>query len=226
LILAGPFLLLTVVPLLAASLFGFDASIIGLIAIANALASSMDLLAIGMILWQVPPKALIRSKNWRTYWSDAALSPDAGRRRRLSLRIAGALSVVVLTGFAFCYVTVPLVDGYQKADIDLVQRDAEFEPGHGYQPAAEFSGRTGAFLYYGAYKGPGLPPDPFELYPMMWREGYRLRMQRAGYTVSLTSRIPDIIGRLYENTEEDNIIEVGRRGFRDSRGVRRPRRWR
>jgi hypothetical protein len=72
--LAAPFVVLTLLPLLgmallnAASINGGIVKHLGLLSLLNGIASSGDLVGLGLILAQVPRAATLQDKGWRTYW--------------------------------------------------------------------------------------------------------------------------------------------------------------
>jgi Putative zincin peptidase len=65
---ASPFLLLSVCPVLLFWITGKVLLSLVFVALVNGIGSSFDLLVIGMVLAQVPSNALIRNKGWITYW--------------------------------------------------------------------------------------------------------------------------------------------------------------
>ena len=67
-ILAMPLLAISFGPVALCAVFGIESPHLALISLLNALASGGDLLAIILVLTQVPPGAVIRQLDWRTVW--------------------------------------------------------------------------------------------------------------------------------------------------------------
>jgi hypothetical protein len=67
-VLAMPSIVLTVLPLLACSLFDYGSVTLGFISAMNALAAGGDALAISLFVAQVPPGGTIQNNGWRSYW--------------------------------------------------------------------------------------------------------------------------------------------------------------
>jgi len=63
-----PFLLISVLPMLAFSIIGPPPFWLGLVVVVNALISGGDLVAFGIVAFQLPRKALIRHQSWDAYW--------------------------------------------------------------------------------------------------------------------------------------------------------------
>ncbi len=71
LVFANPFLIITLLPIFFEVLFPLPeivASILAWFSIWNALFACGDLLGFAFILSQVPARALVRNKGWRSYW--------------------------------------------------------------------------------------------------------------------------------------------------------------
>lgn len=71
-ILLLPTLALTVLPLLACVLLRWDAPFVAAIAAANVIGASGDLVGLAILLTQIPRRAVVRNKGWRTYWKNVA----------------------------------------------------------------------------------------------------------------------------------------------------------
>ena len=67
-VLAMPLLVVSFGPIVLCAAFGIESAHLGLISLLNALASGGDLLAIALVLAQVPEGAMIRQIEWRTVW--------------------------------------------------------------------------------------------------------------------------------------------------------------
>ncbi len=70
-VLLAPFLVLTVLPLLAAVFVGVPSSLgiwLALTSSVNALAACADLLGAALCFRQIPTDAVIRNNGWKTYW--------------------------------------------------------------------------------------------------------------------------------------------------------------
>lgn len=68
LISAAPYLILSIVSPLILGFLGLLTVQLKLLAILNALASSIDLLNLTLVAKQVPRDAIIKSNGWQTYW--------------------------------------------------------------------------------------------------------------------------------------------------------------
>lgn len=68
LILAMPFLVLSVAPLPLCWLLGFDALWVAVLAIWNGVCSCGDLLGVLIIGWQLPRTAVVRNQGYYTWW--------------------------------------------------------------------------------------------------------------------------------------------------------------
>jgi hypothetical protein len=87
LMVALPFLLLSVLPVALFWAVGRVYLWLAAVALVNGIASCFDLLVIGICLSQVPGRAVLRNHGWDTYWrpvDDEHAAPDlpAGPRRR------------------------------------------------------------------------------------------------------------------------------------------------
>lgn len=67
-ILAMPFLIISILPLLACAVLGHACVTLAYISCLNAFASCGDLLGISLFLSQIPKSASVRNQGWRTYW--------------------------------------------------------------------------------------------------------------------------------------------------------------
>ncbi len=67
-ILAVPTIVLTVVPLTACVLFGWNAPFLAAVASANGVSAAGDLFGLFLISTQIPRGALVRNQGWRSYW--------------------------------------------------------------------------------------------------------------------------------------------------------------
>lgn len=67
-VLLTPVAVLSLVPLMACALTGTASAFLAVTSVANALFASGDLLAVGLLLAQVPSRATLRNKGWRLYW--------------------------------------------------------------------------------------------------------------------------------------------------------------
>jgi hypothetical protein len=79
LVASGPFLVLTLGPVLAAAVFGLDWPVLALVAVMNALASYGDAAAILILAWQVPRGAVVRNQGYETWWRPALRPSSAGQ---------------------------------------------------------------------------------------------------------------------------------------------------
>jgi hypothetical protein len=70
-ILAAPFLIISVVPLLVCAVLGQASVTVAYISCLNAFCSCADLLGIILFLFQIPQSAIVRNQGWRTYWKPA-----------------------------------------------------------------------------------------------------------------------------------------------------------
>jgi hypothetical protein len=68
LILAAPFVALSVLPVLASALVGWNSRTLFVVAAFNALAASVDLLGLVIISTQVPRGAVVRNLGYYTWW--------------------------------------------------------------------------------------------------------------------------------------------------------------
>lgn len=71
LILAAPFFILTVVPLAILVIARLDSPLLAAFAVANGVGACGDLLGIILVAFQIPRRALVRNKGWRSYWKPA-----------------------------------------------------------------------------------------------------------------------------------------------------------
>jgi len=67
-ILAAPLIVLTILPLLLCIVTQWNAPMLAAIALANGLGAAGDLLGFGLVLAQIPRRAMVRNKGWRSYW--------------------------------------------------------------------------------------------------------------------------------------------------------------
>jgi hypothetical protein len=80
LMVALPFLLLSVAPVALFWVVGRVYLWLAAVALVNGLASCFDLLVIAICLSQVPARAVLRNLGWDTYWRPTARDPAAGTR--------------------------------------------------------------------------------------------------------------------------------------------------
>lgn len=64
----APFLLLSGLPLLAGLMLGLMPPWLVMLSTLNAFVSSGDLIGVGLLLWQTPRDAVVRSKGLQTWW--------------------------------------------------------------------------------------------------------------------------------------------------------------
>lgn len=69
LIFMAPFLILTVLPILAAACLGLAWWPLMVLALMNTLHAAGDLTGALLVWFQIPSEAIIRNKGWRTYWT-------------------------------------------------------------------------------------------------------------------------------------------------------------
>lgn len=79
-ILLGPFVAISLVPLIVSIPAGSAPLGLALISVLNGLLSCADLLGVLLLLVQVPKNAAVRNKGWKTYYRTAGLSPGRDRR--------------------------------------------------------------------------------------------------------------------------------------------------
>lgn len=63
-----PFVLLSVLPLLIGLVFAWMPPWLVMLSTLNAFVSSGDLIGVGLLLWQTPREAVVRSKGLQTWW--------------------------------------------------------------------------------------------------------------------------------------------------------------
>jgi hypothetical protein len=63
-----PFFVISVIPLVACSLFRINAPCLPLVSVLNGFLSCGDLLIFLLLICQVPSKAKVRNQGWRTWW--------------------------------------------------------------------------------------------------------------------------------------------------------------
>lgn len=68
-ILAMPFLVISILPLLICIVLGHASVTIAFISSLNALGACIDILGICILLFRVPSNAIVRNHGWRTYWN-------------------------------------------------------------------------------------------------------------------------------------------------------------
>jgi Putative zincin peptidase len=71
-ILLMPTLVISILPLLVATIAQLSSGWLALISTSNAFAACVDLLGAGMVLFQIPATATVRNQGWRTYWREKA----------------------------------------------------------------------------------------------------------------------------------------------------------
>jgi hypothetical protein len=67
-VLLTPVVVLSFVPLAACALTATASAFLAVASVGNAVFASGDLLAVGLLLAQVPPHATLRNKGWRVWW--------------------------------------------------------------------------------------------------------------------------------------------------------------
>jgi hypothetical protein len=67
----APFLVLTILPLMAAHQFGWSSWILGAVIILNASVSSVDVLGFFIALFGLPGSSIVRNRGWHSYWRSA-----------------------------------------------------------------------------------------------------------------------------------------------------------
>jgi hypothetical protein len=70
-ILCMPFVLMSILPLAISALAGAASTAVAWVSVVNALLACGDLLAIGLVGFQVPAKAMVRNHGYETYWKPA-----------------------------------------------------------------------------------------------------------------------------------------------------------
>jgi hypothetical protein len=65
-----PLFVITLLPLVVSAAMQSTSSWLALVSSFNALISCGDMLAAGMVLFQIPANATLRNQGWRTYWSE------------------------------------------------------------------------------------------------------------------------------------------------------------
>jgi len=63
-----PLRVTTHLPLLLSAVIHTASVWVAFASVLNALASAVDVLGAAMVLWQIPPTAILRNQGWRTYW--------------------------------------------------------------------------------------------------------------------------------------------------------------
>ena len=71
-ILLMPVLVITVLPLLIAGLTQMSSGWLAFASSFNAILSCADILGAGLVLFQIPPRAVVRNKGWSTHWTTPA----------------------------------------------------------------------------------------------------------------------------------------------------------
>jgi hypothetical protein len=67
-ILLMPFAVITLLPLAAAVVMRDASDAVAFVSAFNAVLGCVDVLGVGLLLWQVPAGATCRNQGWRTYW--------------------------------------------------------------------------------------------------------------------------------------------------------------
>ena len=67
-ILVMPLLIISFVPLIACAIGGLTSPFLAFMSILNAFSACGDMFAVGLLLYQVPPGAILRNQGWRTFW--------------------------------------------------------------------------------------------------------------------------------------------------------------
>lgn len=77
-IMLSPFMVLTVLPTLLICALALESRVLAYVALANALGAAGDLFGAALLLRQIPRRAIVRNRGWRTYWRDPRDSARAG----------------------------------------------------------------------------------------------------------------------------------------------------
>ena len=72
-VLLGPALVITVLPLAVIAALQINAPILASAAVANGLGAAGDLVGLFVLGWQIPRGAVVKNKGWRSYWRREAL---------------------------------------------------------------------------------------------------------------------------------------------------------
>jgi hypothetical protein len=67
-ILLAPLAVISLLPLVLCAASATSSAAVGFASVSNALFASGDLLAAGLVAWQIPRTATLRNKGWRVYW--------------------------------------------------------------------------------------------------------------------------------------------------------------
>jgi len=119
LILASPFVFLTLVPILVALTLDAAPAWLFWVTILNAAGSSVDLVGIILLLTQLPGSAIVRNKGWASYWRTEP--GDAGSR------VAALVEGTLKTAFLALLVQVPAagaVDGITRSLIYPIELES------------------------------------------------------------------------------------------------------
>jgi hypothetical protein len=76
-ILAAPLILLSLAPLVVATVFEVQWWALGVVSFLNTVAASGDIIGIILIAAQVPRDAIVQNKGWRSYWRLAEVAEPA-----------------------------------------------------------------------------------------------------------------------------------------------------
>lgn len=68
----APFLVLTILPLMAAHQFGWSSWILGAVIVLNASVSSADVLGFFIASFGLPGSSMVQNRGWHSYWRSAA----------------------------------------------------------------------------------------------------------------------------------------------------------
>ena len=71
-----PLLVLSVVPVALCTILGVIIAELKFVSVLNALFCGGDLFCVGLIMWQVPRKAVMRNQGWTTFWKECNISRE------------------------------------------------------------------------------------------------------------------------------------------------------
>lgn len=73
-----PFLVISIVPLLASAVLQVASGWIAFVSVLNTLCACVDLLLASSVLIQIPSTAIVRFKSWKIFWKEH----DTGGQKR------------------------------------------------------------------------------------------------------------------------------------------------